>query len=521
MPTTPTITVNSPTSGVNVSWVANTSDSALSTSAIPGGIFGFVSVITSANQTNNTVLVVTLHVSSLCFHFETNLTIALLMTTPYEAVVAARDTVPASTQATTTSAAAASAVLGGDVTAAATLVLLSLISCSKLAPNPGAGAYVMSVFYDEGPVAMVFGNIGLVVVAVALHYMVVTIFLKARHGFLSKPDAYATLRYPAISIRVSDFLLAGTTFAAFLSFWSADDGAIVAGVVGVISAFSVVVGMQWYYYRTVKPLCEFTLYPIEHEIGFQLERVLLFPRGAWDGPCGVRHRFLPLMGSYIPSREFTRTLLFCPSLAMAVLSATASNDVGCGSGPWIVGVAHILTAIMVAGLLRPFRVPSDSLLAPVGMVLVGVACILKTFDDTALSNASDSVTTAIAGIQMLRTVVGLWVRYREDQLRDVLLSLQPDSNHLWQHHVTDCRRDVGLLQIASSPPTEKEMFVMEHEDMSDDDSFSLDPSEDVPSTCHQEERLVAPGDAAIMIDSDKIDNPLDSPALAAEVYDQL
>jgi hypothetical protein len=420
---------------------------------------GFLSIVAPiasliAYSNNNTTIDLTLRIVSPCATVDTLLSISIVPPTDPP-----RGSVTVATQAAVTTAATASAVLGGDVVTAASLVLLSLISCSKLAPNPGASAYVMSVFYDHGPVAMVFGNIGLVCLVFLIHYVVVVMATKLG-GWSSLEAGCAMLRYPALSIRVNDFLLTGTTFAALLAFWSSDAGALVAGVIGVVAVVSAVIGAQVYYFRFVQPHCTFHLYPTSHQVGRLLERQLLFPCGAWGGPHGVRNRFLPLMGAFIPRRELARTLLWSPSLGLAVLSATASSGVGCGSGPWIVGIAHVFVAFVVAFVLRPFRLPSDGLLGPVGTLLVGVACILKTSSDATLLDASDSVTTAVGGVQLLRTMVALWMRRREEQLRDLMEGA--DFNATVQCHVVaaDDRHSLTMLAETASASTS-----IDHDDM--------------------------------------------------------
>ncbi|CUG93213.1 transmembrane protein, putative, partial [Bodo saltans] len=131
---------------------------------------------------------------------------------------------------TTTLASTAGAALGGDVVSAASLVLLSMLSCNTLAPNPGVSGYVMSVFFDDGPVSMVTGNIGIGVFVVQFGLVAVVARLRDQ----PHDDVAATLRFPAVSIRVTDFLLPGTMFSALTAFWSAENGAVATGVFGVM-----------------------------------------------------------------------------------------------------------------------------------------------------------------------------------------------------------------------------------------------------------------------------------------------
>jgi hypothetical protein len=480
------------------------------------GMAGFLSIVAPiasliAYSNNNTTIDLTLRIVSSCATVDTLLSISIVPppTDP------PRGSVTVATQAAVTTAATASAVLGGDVVTAASLVLLSLISCSKLAPNPGASAYVMSVFYDHGPVAMVFGNIGLVCLVFLIHYVVVVMATKLG-GWSSLEAGCATLRYPALSIRVNDFLLTGTAFAALLAFWSSDAGALVAGVIGVMAVVSAVIGAQVYYFRFVQPHCTFHLYPISHQVGCLLERQLLFPSGAWDGPHGVRNRFLPLMGAFIPRREFARTLLWSPSLGLVVLSATASNGVGCGSGPWIVGIAHVIVAFLVAFVLRPFRLPSDGLLSPVGTLLIGVACILKTSSDATLMDASDSVTTAVGGVQLLRTMVALWMRRREEQLRDLMEGADFDAT-VQCVVAPDDRHSVTMLAEMASASTSIDNDDMEPNTQEMDDRHPADQ----PNKEKFEHQQITAGARMTHAQNDGVKSVLLERGITVDDYDEL
>ncbi|CUG79096.1 transmembrane protein, putative, partial [Bodo saltans] len=168
-------------------------------------------------------------------------------------------TINAATVVSTTLASAAGAALGGDVMSAASLVLLSMLSCTTFGVDPGASVYVMSVFFDQGPVSMVIGNIGLCFFVFLCQFAIVTAVARLQQQTSSRLDVEVKLRFPAVAVRIIDFLMPGTMFSAFLCFWSQSSGAsgIVVGVFGVAAVATVVSLELLYSTRFVIPTCRF------------------------------------------------------------------------------------------------------------------------------------------------------------------------------------------------------------------------------------------------------------------------
>ncbi|CUI14489.1 membrane-associated protein, putative [Bodo saltans] len=346
---------------------------------------------------------------------------------------------PIATRVTTALASTAGAALGGDVVSAASLVLLSMLSCSTLAPNPGVSGYMMSVFFDDGAVAMVTGNVGIGVFVFLCQFGLVVVVARLRGQF--RNDMAATLRFPAVSIRVSDLLLPGIMYSALAAFWSWKDGAVAAGVFGAIVIVVTVVALEYFYaVRHVLPQCDYAKYDsLHYPTGHWLEGKYLFPTGQWY-PREVRSRFWPMMGPYVPGRTWVRVVTICLALLLAALAAMAASGVGCVPGAWTVGILHIAVAIVLI-FLKPFRVPSDALLGPLGTAIVGVAWCLKATGDEYADGVSDDITTAMALVQVVRTVIGLWVQWREGQWATV--------GHLADHEVDAGQEDTLSDKLAA------------------------------------------------------------------------
>ncbi|CUG32999.1 transmembrane protein, putative, partial [Bodo saltans] len=277
--------------------------------------------------------------------------------------------VSTTTVVATTLASTAGAAFGGDVVSAASLVLLSMLSCNTLAPNPGVSGYVMSVFFDDGPVSMVTGNVGIGVFVLLCQFGLVAVVARLRSQ--SRIDAAVTLRFPAVAIRVTDFILPGTMYSALTAFWSTENGAVATGVFGVMVVVVALVALEYFYAVChVLPLCEYSKYNTTYPTGHWLETRFLFPTWQWS-PREVRCRFWPMMGPYVPGSTWVRVVTMCLALLLAVVAAMASSGVGCIPGAWTVGILHILVAILLI-IMKPFRMPSDALLCPLGTTIMGV-----------------------------------------------------------------------------------------------------------------------------------------------------
>jgi hypothetical protein len=369
-------------------------------------------------------------------------------------------------EVTTAIAATAAAAFGNDVATTASLVLLSLLSCSTLAPDPGVSAYAMSVFYDHGALAMVVGNIGLAIALFLLHWSCVTFAARcvsSSRFFASRDNASSTLRFPALSMRVAEFLMPGTMFASFLCFWSADNGSgeWIAGGFGVMAVVVALVAAQGAYWRVVAPTVRFERFPHEFYLtaGSRLEATLMYPSGHWR-PSAVRSRVSPLMNAFVPHREWTRTLLTMLSLMLGAVSGMATYGVGCHTGAWVAGLAHLVAGFALA-VLRPYRVQWEQWMSPLLTALVGLTCMLKATGDASLSAASDSMTAAAALLQIVRTVVALWIQYREVQWSVLVVAAVPVPPTKLGAESHDDRKDgfsaMNLPHDVMEPPLDVEL----------------------------------------------------------------
>lgn len=209
-----------------------------------------------------------------------------------------------STTATVTTgiAVTSAAVFGNDAATTVSLVLLSLLSCTTMTPDPGVTRYVMSMFYDEGPAAMAMGNTGISLLFLVAHFCFVAVRTRqnadgrAPSIWRAPLDVWGGMRFPALPIRFSDFLLPGL--------WSTKDLYVAAGAIGVVLVAATVVASRIMYHRWVRPQCDFLWYApgVAYPNGHPLEALLLFPVGEWM-PLSVRKSFRPLMAAYIPRRE--------------------------------------------------------------------------------------------------------------------------------------------------------------------------------------------------------------------------
>jgi hypothetical protein len=105
-------------------------------------------------------------------------------------------------------------------------------------------------------------------------------------------------------------------------------------------------------------------------------------------------------------------------LAIASGIAPSSAGAACAASAWVVGGVHVVAAFVLA-VLRPYCVPSDAVLGPVGTLLVGAVCCLKASEAGGAVAVGEGLTAAMAVAQVVRTLLGLWVQWREGQWADV------------------------------------------------------------------------------------------------------
>lgn len=121
-----------------------------------------------------------------------------------------------------------------------------------------------SVFYDEGSLARVVGNIGIALFTAVCQYLATRVAIRRCYAVSPCPresDVGAMLRFPAVSIRLVEVLLPGTTLAALLCFWVVARGAIASGVFGIVAVTMELIGLEYYYTRRYAlPHCLYSLY---------------------------------------------------------------------------------------------------------------------------------------------------------------------------------------------------------------------------------------------------------------------
>lgn len=307
----------------------------------------------------------------------------------------------------TTAAATVAAAVGGDLTAATSLALVSMLSCSDKPPKVGINAYAISVFYDLGEAAIAYGNVGLMAAVLALHALLTMALAKAR-GCVFWDAASSSARFPALSMRVTDFLVPGTMFGLVRCAVAGDAGPVVVGVAGIVVAVG---AGQYLLHAVVLPRATFEQYAC-YATGGAWERVLLFPRGQWQPPA-LRTSYGVVMVSW--ERRFVglRVLDTVVALLLAAGSGMSASTGGvCSELPLLVGVLYLLHAAMFAAL-RPHRLPSDRAIIPLSTALFGIVCVLAYAQ--ADPEVAPNLQMVVAVAQILKTSCGVWVRHREAQ----------------------------------------------------------------------------------------------------------
>ncbi|CUF30976.1 transmembrane protein, putative, partial [Bodo saltans] len=185
----------------------NNSDTKVNTTICRNGTNGTVAIAVAVSRSFGAVT--TLNFVARCALERLNVTIVVITPQQSTAVVS-------TTKTSTAVAITTAAVFANDASTTVSLVLLSLLSCTSLAPDAGVSAYAMSSFYNDGAIAMVVGNIGIVVAVVSLHALPVAIVAKLQGATSYDTVKPSFIRFPAMSLRVADFFLPGTTYAGFL-----------------------------------------------------------------------------------------------------------------------------------------------------------------------------------------------------------------------------------------------------------------------------------------------------------------
>ncbi|CUG88116.1 GPI-anchored surface protein, putative [Bodo saltans] len=182
----------------------------------------------------------------------------------------------------------------GTFGAASTLAAVTMISCNEehLYSATGLSRLVLSIWYDVGSVASVWGNIGIVVIVTVLHRFAVSIALRRLRPLQQQKkqqlqprakgrgkdaiassnnddddilqQAMANVRFPSISIAVMLFLMPGTTYAAASCFADTSNTAyVVTGALGlIICAGATVFSIRLFLAATAQPTISSTGGPL-------------------------------------------------------------------------------------------------------------------------------------------------------------------------------------------------------------------------------------------------------------------
>ncbi|CUG87659.1 DGF-1-like protein, putative [Bodo saltans] len=334
--------------------------------------------------------------------------------------------------------------LTGNPTAASALAMIALLSCSAGTPSAQSSGYFISFFFDVGPTAVGAGNVALVLGILALHFIVVRVWMLAKG--VNEDTATADMRFPAASIFLAMFLLPGAAYGGAVAV-SSDEGDIVDVVIGSVVltiVFSLVVLSQVYLIRCVLPVSYFLPYPCEHPSSWAAERFAILPSARWV-PEAAERRFTPLMGTRTKAWSTLSIadllLALCLSTATGVSIGTKGSS--CSFMPLIVAVFYLGNAAVIMAL-RPHRRPMDRLLFPVIWILLGTLCLMK-YSDTATA-VVDRTQTALSAVQFCQTVFAVWVFFRERQWRMAVEEAGIEEN--MPHDVE--MNDIGISRSESA-----------------------------------------------------------------------
>ncbi|CUG05285.1 GP46-like surface antigen, putative [Bodo saltans] len=385
--------------------------------------------------------------------------------------------VPSSTatEVFTTSATMGTAIGGGGGAAASVVstAILSLLACTENPPMSST-SYLVSFFFQYGPVAMAIGNAGLMVGVFLLHTVVVlsmahisrqrpqrlsaatsstarpgTIMTAAEdatsgswsqqegNGFIGRLvdqhiDTMKRCRFPSLSFAVASFLLPGCTLgltAGLLrqsggngSGSAASGGNIFLCIVALLCVvfFAVVVKPALLYY-IVFPRATFT--PYRHYcIGTPIEKQWLFPKAYWT-PQHIRTAFSSCMSTMQkPYAAICLTVETCLSCFIGVVAGVYMGGYCHTPILAIAAVLHLAYAI-VLGVLRPYRMPMNQICCPIIYALMGTLCALKyrhlLSSAPAISSTSeDALQQIIAVLQIWKAIVSMFIGFgREPHLR--------------------------------------------------------------------------------------------------------
>lgn len=328
---------------------------------------------------------------------------------------------------------------GTDPTSASLSAMLSFLSCSgepSWSEEDGQSFATwlamlpLSPFYAWGPHWMVLGNLGLCVAGGVLHSaVVVAVALRARRRALSttttsdntvdagwRPHivaAMATVRHPDISVRLLELFMTGVALGAVLLLCyrasnpppHVEELAVPPAVVGALGVVCVAlfvvlwVGVPRWALRAwwsgeVKPTKRTSRAAV-------WLWCVLGPLGTWHPPNALKRFgiFFAAMGGerVVAYRAMNASL----TLLVAALSGTGVYHRDVCHVSLIYTTVLLLFAALLFAVTRPFRLPSENVLNPLKLLLLGAACAVKL---TLTGNVELQVSS---GISMCQTVVSL------------------------------------------------------------------------------------------------------------------
>lgn len=191
-----------------------------------------------------------------------------------------------------------------------------------------------------------------------LHVGTVRLYSFVKHKELT--EAAATLRFPAVSIQIAEFLLSGVVLGSGVLIVDGinglrDKAAVVFGFIGLFIVAALIAGKA-VLRRRVLGWALWEKRPEQATFG----RSLIVPFGVWM-PSWVRQAFGPTFAGFLPQYTVLSVLMMGVPLTVA-LSGAMGSESNCGWLLWLVVALFIIAASVVVAL-RPFRRPTDTFFA--------------------------------------------------------------------------------------------------------------------------------------------------------------
>ena len=366
-------------------------------------------------------------------------------------------------------AATVSAVAGlGAASSAQALAVLGMTSCA----SPGAQKqtsslrYLLSPFVDLGYVAMVLGNVGIVLGVAMLQGTAIGLEVFVARRSLIR--ACGDVRFPSFALAIAALLFQGTVFAGLVLVTTQGSATSQVSLGAAALLFCALLPMwsTWYVQRYVVQKLVFVLYT--HSLpGAAVPQSwmfrLLVPDGFWDSVDAVGNemevgrRFGKVVNSF---RDQRSVLLHAYPQVSAYLFNTAA----------VVLASHGLCEVMYAALglmscascgfvcwTRPHRTPFLNVLSGCSFAVLGLVCAVQWAEYANVSNPNLPLVTASINILQLAVIV---VRSVYDMalffLHRKWFAMLPKPNH---HHFTDAA--VGEASAEELVTLNREMAMLE------------------------------------------------------------